>query len=148
MSATQLSYLGPIARLLIASPFLVAGPGKIMAPVATAAYMATGGIPSSPGLAIATGVFEVVAGLSILLGYKARWAALALALFTLLASLMFHKYWAAPAEQQFVQQLLFSKNIAIVGALLSITARGSGAWSIDSRRGLAAPARRPGTVIE
>jgi putative oxidoreductase len=147
MSLATYSYLGPIGRLLVVSPFLIAGPGKIMAPMATAAFIASGGLPESPALAIATGVFEVLAGLALLVGYKARWAALALAAFTLLASLLFHKYWAAPVEQQFVQQLLFSKNIAIVGALLFIAATGAGPWSAEPRAGLA-PVGRPATRSE
>lgn len=134
MSPAQLSYFSPIGRLLIATPFLLAGPGKLMAPKATAAYMATGGLPENAMLAIGTGSFEIVAGVAILLGYQARWAAIALAVFTLLASLLFHPYWSVPADQQVVQQLLFSKNIAIIGSLLFLTAIGAGPWSVDSHR--------------
>ena len=60
--------------------------------------------------------------------------AAALASFTLAASLLFHNHWAVPAEQQFVQQLLFNKNLAVVGALLLLTALGAGPWSLDQRR--------------
>ena len=56
-----------------------------------------------------------------------------LAAFTLVASFFFHAYWAVPADQAFVTQLLFMKNIAVVGGLLALAANGAGAWSIDSR---------------
>jgi putative oxidoreductase len=57
-----------------------------------------------------------------------------LALFTIVASYFFHNYWAVPQDQQFVQQLLFFKNVAVAGGLLSVAAWGAGAWSVDSAR--------------
>jgi len=53
---------------------------------------------------------------------------------TLLAALLFHNFWAQPAGQQMMQQLLFLKNIAVVGGLLTVAAWGAGAWSVDARR--------------
>jgi putative oxidoreductase len=67
------------------------------------------------------------------LGARTRLAAVVLALFTLAASYFFHNYWAVPQDQQFVQQLLFFKNIAVAGGLLSLAAWGAGAWSLDSK---------------
>jgi putative oxidoreductase len=55
-----------------------------------------------------------------------------LATFTLVASLLFHNYWAMAPEQQVVQQLLFSKNLALVGALLFVAALGAGYWGLDT----------------
>jgi len=51
----------------------------------------------------------------------------------LVASFFFHAYWAVPADQQLVTQLLFMKNIAVVGGLLTLAAWGAGAWSLDAR---------------
>ena len=133
MTHASLSFFSPVGRLLLASLFVMAGIGKLTAPEATAGYMASGGLPSSAMLAMAVGLLELLGGLAILLGFKARWAALALAAFTLLASLLFHNYWSAPADQQFMQQLLFSKNIAVAGALFFLAAVGAGPWSLDSR---------------
>ena len=58
-----------------------------------------------------------------------------LAVFTLAASFIFHKYWALPADQQLMQQVpaFFMKNIAVVGGLLTLAAWGAGAWSLDAR---------------
>ena len=65
--------------------------------------MASGGLPSSAMLAMAVGLLEILGGLALLLVLKVRWVALALAAFTLLASLLFHNYWSARADQQFMQ---------------------------------------------
>lgn len=126
-------FLSLSGRVLLALMFILSGPSKILSAQATAAYMASGGLPNSPALAVLVGMFELVAGLALALGVRSRWAAFALAVFTLIASLIFHAFWAAPADQQFVQQLLFTKNIALVGALLCISSFGAGAWSLESK---------------
>ena len=123
-----------VGRLLIAVMFMQSGYEKLTDLAGTAGYIASGGLPNSTALAALTGVFELVAGLAIAIGFKARWAALLLAGFTLLASFLYHAYWSAPADQQMVVQLLFMKNMAIVGGLLVLTALGAGPASIDSRR--------------
>ncbi len=128
----RLGALAPLGRALIALLFIPAGYGKLTAAEATAQYMASGGLPAWPALAALVGLFELVAGAALLAGYKQRWAALALAAFTVVATLLFHNYWAAPPEQQFVQQLLFFKNLAALGGMLFIAATGASAWSVDA----------------
>ena len=49
-------------------------------------------------------------------------------------SLLFHRYWSAPADQQLVTQLLFMKNIAVVGGMLVLAALGPGPASLGARR--------------
>lgn len=139
MSHQALSILCPLGRTLLALMFVLSGISKTLTPTGVAGVMANAGLPSSTLLAFGVGVFEVVAGTALVIGFKTRWAAVALALFTLLATLLFHAYWAMPAEQQFVQQLLFSKNLALIGALLFTTAVGGGPWSLDAGTGLREP---------
>jgi putative oxidoreductase len=73
----------------------------------------------------------VVAGLALLLGLKARWAALVLAVFALLAALFFHNFWALPPAEQMAQSIAFYKNLAITGGLLFVAAFGPGPVSVD-----------------
>lgn len=123
------------ARLLFVAMFLPAGIGKISGFSGTVGYIASVGLPlPALGAAIAI-VVEVVGSLALLAGAGTRVAALVLAAFTLVASVFFHAYWAVPAEQVMVQQLMFFKNIAIVGGLLALAAHGAGRWSVDARRG-------------
>ncbi len=123
-----------LARLLLAALFLPAGISKIGGFAGTAGYIGSVGLPMPElGAAIAIAV-EVLGGIALIIGFGTRWAALALAVFTLVASFFFHAYWALPAEQQMVQQLMFMKNIGVVGGLLALAAFGAGAFSVDARR--------------
>lgn len=124
-----------VARLLMVALFLPAGLNKITGFEGTVGYIASVGLPLATVGAVVAIVVEVVGSLALLAGFATRWAALALALFTLGASVFFHNYWAMPAEQQFVQQLMFFKNLGVVGGLLTLAAAGAGAWSLDARRG-------------
>jgi putative oxidoreductase len=120
-------------RLLLAVLFLPAGLGKITGFTGTVGYIASAGLPMPSVAAVMALIVEIVGGLALIAGYGTRLAALVLALFTLVASFFFHAYWAVPADQQFVTQLLFNKNIAVVGGLLVLAAWGAGAWSVDAR---------------
>lgn len=122
-------------RLLFALLFLPAGWSKLTGFSGMVGYTASGGIPM-PEVATAVAlVVEIVGALALIFGLGTRWAALALAFFTLVASFFFHNFWAVPAEQVMVQQLMFFKNIAVVGGLLTLAAWGAGAWSLDAKRG-------------
>lgn len=122
------------ARLAMVALFLPAGIGKLTGFAGTVGYISSVGLPL-PTLAAAVAlIVEIVGSLALLAGFGTRIAALVLAGFTLVASFFFHNYWGVPADQAFMQQLLFFKNIAVVGGLLAIAANGAGAWSLDARR--------------
>jgi putative oxidoreductase len=126
--------LSLLGRLLLASLFLPAGIGKLTGFAGTVGYIASVGLPfPALGAALALTV-EIVGGIALIVGFGTRPAALALAFFTLVASFFFHAYWSAPADQQMVTELLFFKNVAVTGGLLTLAAWGAGAWSIDARR--------------
>jgi len=126
--------LALIGRLLLAWLFLPAGISKISGFAGTVGYAASAGLPM-PEVGTAVGlVVEIVGGLALIVGFGTRWAALVLALFTLVASFFFHNYWALPADKQMMQYLMFYKNVAVTGGLLVLAAFGAGAWSLDARR--------------
>ena len=127
--------LSLIARLLMAALFLPAGIAKLTGFEGTVGYITSVGLPAPTLAALAALVLEIVGGVALIVGLGTRFVALALALFTLVASFIFHAYWAAPADQVFVTQLLFFKNIAVAGGLMALAAFGAGAWSFDARRG-------------
>jgi putative oxidoreductase len=127
--------LSLVGRLLLALLFIPAGISKISGFEGTVGYIASVGLPLPALAAIGTIALEIGAGLMLAVGWKARWAALALAGFTLLATILFHNFWAMPADKAFVQQLMFFKNIAVVGGLLVVAAFGAGRLSLDGRSG-------------
>lgn len=120
-----------IGRVLIAALFIPAGISKIGGFEGTVGYIASVGLPLATVAAIVAILVEVVAGAALLVGYRTKQAALVLALFTLVATVLFHNFWAMPEDQAFVQQLMFMKNIAVVGGLLVVAALGGGAWAIQ-----------------
>lgn len=133
-------------RVLLASLFLPAGIAKIAGFEGTVGYIASAGLPLPELGALLAIAVEVIGGIALLTGFCARPAALVLAVFTLAASYFFHGYWRLPADQQFMQQLLFFKNIAVTGGLLTLAAWGAGAWSFDARRNTA-PAAKSGLSL-
>jgi putative oxidoreductase len=119
------------ARILLAWMFLVAGYDKIGGFAGTAKYMAAKGMPLVEPLLVATIILEIVGGLMLVIGWKARWAAWALLAFTLVANLVFHDFWALPAEQARMQAILFYKNLAVMGGMLYVALMGPGRLSLD-----------------
>lgn len=122
-------------RVLIAFIFVMAGLDKISGFEGTAAYMAAHGIPAAKALLPMVIVVELGGGVLLALGLWTRAAAVALALFVIGATVIFHAFWAVPAEQMQPQMIHFMKNLAILGGLLYVLAFGPGGWSVDARRG-------------
>ena len=120
-------------RLLLASYFLRAGISKLSGFAETVGYISSTGLPLPQAAAALALVVEFVGGVAVIAGYGTRVVAIVLAMFTLVASFFSHNYWALPADQQMIQQVLFMKNVAVVGGLLTLAAWGAGAWSMDGR---------------
>ncbi len=123
-----------IGRLALAALFLPAGLSKIYGFGGTVGYIESVGLPLASLGAVIAIIVEIAGGAALIAGFFTRTAAIILAIFTLLASVFFHAYWAVPADQAFMQQLLFYKNIAVVGGLLILAAHGAGQFSVDCKR--------------
>lgn len=134
MVTTLQNPLALVGRLLLALLFLPAGIMKIGGFAGTAGYIGSKGLPLPELGAMIAIIVEVGGGLALIAGFGTRMAALALAVFTLVATFVFHNFWGVPADQAMMQQLMFYKNIAVVGGLLVLAAHGAGAWSLDARR--------------
>lgn len=134
MTAPLQNSLSLVGRLLLALLFLPAGLTKISGFADTVGYIASAGLPLPQVAAVVAILVEVLGGLALVAGYGTRLAALALVVFTLVANFGFHNFWTAPADQAMVQQLLFFKNLAVIGGLLVLAAHGAGAYSVDAKR--------------
>jgi putative oxidoreductase len=118
-----------VGRILIATLFVPAGFSKLTGFQGSVGYAESAGMPV-PALAIAAAIaIELGGGLLLLVGYKARWVAAAMALFTVVAAVFFHNDFA---DQ--MQQINFFKNMAIAGGLLQVVYFGAGPLSVDNRK--------------
>ena len=133
MNACQLvTKFGPLAgRIMLALIFLISGVAKIGNFAGTAGFMASKGIPFAEIALVLTIIIEIGGGVMLVVGWKARWAALALFLFLIPATLIFHNFWVVEAAQFQNQMNHFLKNVCILGGMLYIMAYGSGPLSID-----------------
>ncbi|MEO8652944.1 MAG: DoxX family protein [Ramlibacter sp.] len=123
-----------VGRALVAWLFIPAGFSKIGGFAGVAGYIGSKGLPLPEVAAAIAIAVELGLGLALLFGWKARWAALGLAIFVAVITPIFHNFWASPAAQQMMQQQAFYKNVAVLGGLLVLVAFGPGGWSIDGRR--------------
>ena len=120
-----------VGRILLAWLFIKSGFGKLTGLEGTVGYIASKGLPlPQVGAAIAV-LVELGAGLLLAIGFKARWSALVIGIFTIAAAVLFHDYWNADAASKMAQSINFWKNISFTGGLLMVFAFGPGRYSVD-----------------
>jgi putative oxidoreductase len=122
-------YVPFVGRLMIGLPFAISGLSKLGAYSATTGMISAVGLPFAPlafAVAVAT---ELGGGLLLIAGYRVRYVAAVLALFSLATAMSFHTNFADQNEM-----VHFLKNVMVAGGLLQIAAFGAGALSIDDRR--------------
>ena len=119
-------FAAPAGRLLLALIFFMSGLTKITQFEGTQGYMEMMGVPGA--LLPLVIITEVVFGLAVILGFKTRLAAFALAGFSILSAIIFHADFSNQAEMT-----NFMKNFAIAGGFLMIVANGAGSFALDNR---------------
>jgi putative oxidoreductase len=126
-----MNVLHPVSRFLLAFIFLLSGFHKLIDFAGTATFVGHIGFPAPQLFTALAILFELGGGLALLLGWKARWAAAALMIFIVIATLTVHVPMmkdAAKAQDQMVQVL---KNLAILGGLLKFFLDGAGSYAVD-----------------
>jgi putative oxidoreductase len=116
-------------RILLALIFVLSGFEKLMSPAGTMKMMAAHGLPIVPAAFALTILMEFGCGLLLVVGYKARWAAILIFLWFIPVTLIFH----ATGIHEMIQQIMLLKNISIMGGLLMVASFGAGAISLDGR---------------
>ncbi|MEO6800770.1 MAG: DoxX family protein [Rhodanobacter sp.] len=122
-----------LARILLMVLFIKFGFDKVMGFTATVTYMTSTGMPLPGLLALIAVVLELGVGIALLLGFYTRPLAVALAIYTLAAALIGHRYWNMEGMQHYLSMINFYKNISIVGGLLLLSVTGPGKYSLDKR---------------
>jgi putative oxidoreductase len=129
MDSKRMNQVTLLSRLLIAMLFILAGLGKLMGFAGASAMVAKAGLPMADivtGLVIA---IELGGGIALAVGCHTKWAAYALAAFTLLASLLVHNFWTMEGGAAMLNQIMFLKNLAIIGGLLLFAIYGPGSYA-------------------
>ena len=126
------SYAPTVGRWLLAAIFLISGVGKLFDPAGTIGYISSIGLPLPDLTYVLAVILEIGGAVLLIAGYQTRIAAVALAVFTLAAALLFHGN--VGDQNQFIHLL---KNVAIAGGLLQVAAFGAGRLSVDGRRAAA-----------
>jgi putative oxidoreductase len=116
-------------RILLALLFLQSGVEKFVYYSPTLGYMTKAGLPFPQVLLVASGVVEIGCALALITGWKAKLAALALVVWMIPVTLIFHN----PAAGQ-EAMIHFMKNVAITGGLLMVFAFGPGPLSLGRSR--------------
>jgi putative oxidoreductase len=128
---SQYDWAAFVGRIMLAAIFIISGFNKIGGFEGTAGYIASKGLPLPQVLTAATILVELGGGILLALGWKARWAALAIAIFSLLSAFLFHNYWTFPAAERMTQFNSFWKNVAVAGGMLMVLAFGPGRYGVD-----------------
>lgn len=119
-----------IGRLLLSAIFLISGVGKLLAYDATAAYMKEAGLTMIPLLLIAAAAVEILGGLSLFLGLRARLGAAVLILYLIAVTALFHNFWDLEGAVRQLQLIEFLKNLAIIGGLFYVASSGAGCLAV------------------
>ncbi|MBI1913715.1 MAG: DoxX family protein [Planctomycetes bacterium] len=127
---------GPLSlagRVLLCTIFFVSAAGnKVPNFNKVADIMEKQGVPVPKLLLMGAIVFLLVGSLSVIVGYQARFGAVLLAVFLVLATYYFHNFWALEGDARQEQTIQFMKNLSMFGAVLFLIANGPGAWSVDA----------------
>jgi len=127
-----------VGRTLLGLVFFVSGVEKIGAFADTTAFMASAGLPAVKLLLVVAIIVEIGGGGAICFGWRTRTAALVILLFTVIVTMVFHRYWGMPPDQAVVQRLMFMKNVSIMGGLVMLSAFGPGTLAFGFGRKRAA----------
>jgi putative oxidoreductase len=127
----QSDALALVGRILLGLIFVLSGFQKLMGFSGVAASIAGKGLPMPEVLTVLTVAIELGAGLLLVVGLKARWAAFLLFLFIIPVSLTFHNFWTMEGAAAAMNKIQFLKNVAIMGGMLMVAAFGPGRYSVD-----------------
>ena len=128
-----------VARIFLATLFLIFGWRKLRDAPGTLSQMVNDGVPA-PLLATAIAMFmELPVAFAVAIGAFTRPASMLMALYTLGTSLVEHRYWTVKGADQLDNMESFYKNLSIMGGFLLLYVVGAGKYSIDALFGIVAP---------
>lgn len=135
MSENSQGILALVGRILLSLIFILSAFNKLGNVTGTTGYMAAHGMPAVKFFLVMAVVFELLGGLMVLSGYRARLGAVLLIVFIVPATLIFHNFWAFEGMERQQQMINFLKNISILGGLLVVVGLGPGNIAVGRKKG-------------
>ena len=120
-----------IGRIALAAIFVLSGLQKLVDFTGTVTMIAGAGVPLPMVAAAVAVVIELGGGLAIFAGWMTRVAALAIVVFLIIVSPIFHNFWTMEGEARMMNQVMFLKNVSMLGGFLLLMAFGPGRYSVD-----------------
>lgn len=124
-----MKYVVLVGRIFYSAIFVLGGPGHFSEK--TIGLAASHGVPFPSLLVPVSGIMAIVGGLSVALGFKARYGAWILAMFLVPVTAMMHTVGPVPDDNG-VQLVMIMKNVALLGGALLIAYFGSGPLSLEA----------------
>lgn len=120
-----------IGRIALAAIFVLSGLQKLVDFTGTVSMIAGAGVPLPMVAAAVAVVIELGGGLAIFGGWMTRVAALAIVVFLIIVSPIFHNFWTMQGDERMLNQVMFLKNVSMLGGFLLLMAFGPGRYSVD-----------------
>jgi len=128
-TASDLALL--LARIALSALFIPGGLRKLTDLAGFTASLQKQGVPFAEVLAPLGAGMEFLGGVAVLIGFQTRLAAVLLIVFTVIATLIAHRFWEFEGAARQMQQGQFFKNLAIVGGFLALWVSGAGRYALD-----------------
>lgn len=133
MDQAKQAYAILAARVCLSAVFIMSGLHKLFDFEGTVAQFAGLGLPLPSAATALTIIVWLAGGLGILLGYRARGAAILLIGYTLAATFIAHSFWMFPPEARTPHINGFFLNVAVIGGLLLVIAHGPGRHALGRK---------------
>ncbi len=122
-----------LGRILLSTFFIWNGISNLFGLDEAIKLVAGEQLPYASSIALGASILEVIGGLSLLIGYKARFGTILLLIVLIPTTIIFHDFWAQSGDLFHLHKMMFFKNVSLIGGLLLALAVGPGKCAFDSK---------------
>ena len=128
-------FLLAVGRVALVAIFVWSAYGKLTGLPGFTNMLASKGVPQAALVAPLAALVEIAGAVMVIIGFKTRYAAAALMVFTAVALYIAHDFWNLSGPARNTQMIQAWKNLSIIGGLLVLAGIGPGRFSVDERHG-------------
>jgi putative oxidoreductase len=112
-----------IGRIIVGIYYIFSGLNHFIKLEMMSGYTASKGVPLPKLATMGSGLLLIIGGLSFLLGFQPLIGVVAVILFLIPGSFLFHNFWAVQDPMQKMGEMVnFTKNMALIGCALMFLA--------------------------